>query len=248
MACRVGVTVAVGLGVNVPLGVELAVGEGPGVCVAVGGDVLLGVGVMLGVGVRLGVGEGPGVLVEVLVGTGVLVDVGTGVLVTRTLNEPLFTLDGIAVAAGFDAITLLMVSDETPALVTGKTLKCTWAIAPSNITFALSPATIRLQLPVQGVRVGDQLTDFPAAEAADPVSICETDSSEPSKLKVKLTPETWAPPSEDRLIGMTTVSPGLPESLPIDITASADWAAAPPAKARIMTQEIKPADICFFMS
>ena len=82
-----------------------------------------------------------------------------------------------------------------------------------------------LQLPVQ-VGMGDQLTDFPAAEAAEPVSICETANRDPSKLRVKLTPATWAPPWDDRLIGTTTVSPGFPESLPIEITAIADCAAA----------------------
>ncbi len=82
-----------------------------------------------------------------------------------------------------------------------------------------------LQLAVQ-VGIGDQLTDFPAADAAEPASICETAKRDPSKLRVKLTPATWAPPWDARLIGTMTVSPGLPESLPIEITASADGAAA----------------------
>ena len=82
-----------------------------------------------------------------------------------------------------------------------------------------------LQLPVQ-VGFGDQLADFPAAEAAAPVSICETSRREPSKLRVKLTPATWAPPCDTRLIGTITVSPGLPKSLPIEIAANADCAVA----------------------
>ena len=88
-----------------------------------------------------------------------------------------------------------------------------------------------LQLPVH-VGIGDQLADFSAAEAAAPVSICETSRREPSKLRVKLTPATWAPPCDTRLIGTITMSPGFPESLPIEITASAGCAAAPAVRAR----------------
>ena len=58
-----------------------------------------------------------------LVGTGVFVDVGAGVFVTRTLNVPLFTLEGMGVADGSDATTLPMVRAELPPLAPGKTLK-----------------------------------------------------------------------------------------------------------------------------
>ncbi len=88
-----------------------------------------------------------------------------------------------------------------------------------------------LQLPAQ-IGVGAQLADFPAAEAADPVSICETSRRDPSKLSVKLTPATWAPPWEARVMGTMTVSPGLPESLPMEIMASADCAAAFPVRTK----------------
>ena len=104
-----------------------------------------------------------------------------------------------------------------------------------------------LQLPVQ-VGVGAQLADFPAAEAADPVSICETSRRDPSKLSVKLTPTTWAPPCDERLIGTTTASPGLPELLPIVITASADCAAACPVKAKSRMLGTRIAAKCFFIA
>lgn len=107
---------------------------------------------------------------------------------------------------------------------------------------------MRLQVPVHGIRVGDQPTDLPAAKAAEPVSICETDSRDPSKFRVKLTPDTWAPPCEDRLMGTITVSPGLPELFPIEITASADWAAAPPTSANSRTTEIRVAVMRFFIA
>ena len=101
MPVNVASRVALAPGVTVPLEVELAVGEGPGVWVAVGGEVLLGVGVRLGVGgmegvgVMEGVAEGPGVEVGVLVGAGVLVEVGGGVDVgPTTVNVPLVTLTG----------------------------------------------------------------------------------------------------------------------------------------------------------
>ena len=93
--------VALPPGVTVPLEVELAVGEGPGVWVAVGGEVLLGVGVRLGVGVMEGVGVmdgvrvivGVGVIdgVGVLLGVGVLVYVEVGIGGVITLKVPILT-------------------------------------------------------------------------------------------------------------------------------------------------------------
>ena len=120
--------VALAPGVTVPLEVELAVGEGPGVWVAVGGEVLLGVGVRLGVGVMEGVGVMDGV--RVIVGVGVLlgvgvfvfVDVGVGVFVGGiTWNEPFITLAGTGVADGFDATAPPNVSDEVPPAAPGNT-------------------------------------------------------------------------------------------------------------------------------
>ncbi len=103
-----------------------------------------------------------------------------------------------------------------------------------------------LQLPVQ-VGVGAQLADFPAADAADPVSIRETSRFDPLKLSVKLTPTTSAPPCDERLIGTITVSPGLPELIPIEITASADCAAAFPVIANSRMLGIRIATNRFFI-
>lgn len=97
---------------------------------------------------------------------------------------------------------------------------------PLSITvLLLNLNTITGHVP-EHVGVGDQPTSLSAAMAAEPGSILDTASWDPSKFSVKLTPETWAPPWDDRVTGTMTVSPGLPESLPIEITASAGCAAA----------------------
>ena len=80
-------------------------------------------------------------------------------------------------------------------------------------------------LPLDG---SDQFIALPAASAADPFDTPATSSLEESKLRSKLTIETSAPPSDARFTEMPIpVSPGSPDPLLTERSASGDCAEAP---------------------
>ena len=68
----------------------------------------------------------------------------------------------------------------------------------------------------------DHDTVFSAAAAADPIATLLTVTRALSKPRLKLTPETWAPPEDVKLtVTEIPVSPGAPEPDPTDKAALA---------------------------
>ncbi len=207
VVCSVGV--AVGPGLSVPLGVELAVGDGPGVCVAVGGEVLLGVGVMLGVGVRLGVSEGPGVLVDVLVGTGVLVgsgvlvEVGAGVLVgALTVNEPPLVACETPEPTGSVMVEAAKDKGNVPGDAPGRISKAILTTDPTVRSVGGSTTLNKMTLTVPDAGSEDPIV-MPLA--AGPRLTLSTLTLLTSNVRSKFRPLISTPESNARLIGIFRV-------------------------------------------
>ena len=168
----VGVRDGVGLGpvvgVRDGVRVRLAVGLGPGVLVAEGVkvDVRVAVAVRVLVAVR----------VAVAVGDAAVVAEGGGVFVAGgevTVKEPLFRVSGTEVAEGSEATALLRPSDDTPGLAPPLTFKEIVATGPSGMTFTFTAATMTR---ITFADCTDQVADFPALAAADPVFTAAMDS------------------------------------------------------------------------
>lgn len=140
----VGVTVGVAVGSGVEVFVGVGVSLGVGVLLGVNVSVLVGSGVSLAVGVNVFVGSG--VLVNVLVGCGVLVLVGgTGVVVSVggtgdsvmvavSLGGAGVPLGGIGVRLGFGVVVAVGEDDgvgvlEGSAVNVSRALVVAWTIA-----------------------------------------------------------------------------------------------------------------------
>ncbi len=89
----------------------------------------------------------------------------------------------------------------------GEIWKVATATWPSAITLLLNPTTRQL-FPEQDSDFTAALVDVPAAT--------ETPVMPEEKLKVHWSPAVCAPPADVRLIGRTTVPPGVPAADPMD--------------------------------
>lgn len=181
-----GRPVAVRLGVRDAVRVAVAgaeVGEGPGVLVRDGVrlgpevDVAVRVDVREGVrvGVRVKVAVRVGVRVAVLVAEAaaveeaVEVDVGGGAV---TVKVPPLSVRGTDPAPGSEATAFPGVREETPGLAARLTLNDTVARVPSGI--AEFPPWMTMRTTADDG--WDQLSDFPAEEAAPPIVTPSTES------------------------------------------------------------------------
>jgi hypothetical protein len=190
------------------------------------------------VGVRVWLGVNVGVRVKVLVD--VLVGVRVDVLVAETtgvaevvwvgegggavtVNVPPFRLSETRLASGSEATALLGVSDDAPGAAEGLTLNEIVARVPSGIA-ALPPRMTIRTTPADG---WDQLSVFPADEAALPIVTPPKDRRVESNATSNWIAETWVPASESSEAAIPTPeAPGAPDPEPMDNVALPVWAAA----------------------
>jgi hypothetical protein len=183
-----------------------------GVNVGVRDNVL--VGVLVGVRVDVLVAETTGVADVVWVGEG-----GGAV----TVNVPPFRLRETRLASGSEATALLGVSADAPGAAEGLTLNEIVARVPSGIA-ALPP---RMTIRTTAADGWDQLSVFPADEAALPIVTPPTDSRLESKATSNWIAETWVPASESREAATPIPeAPGAPDPEPMERVALPVWAAA----------------------
>ncbi|MCJ7567861.1 MAG: hypothetical protein MUO58_10020 [Anaerolineales bacterium] len=156
--------------------VAVRVGVAGRAFVLVGALVLLGwsVGVIVAVGVEDGIVFGWDVAVSVGVGGAeVCVAVAGGGAGELTVKLPEFRLRGIEIIPlGSAAAALLNERENEPGAAEGSTLTESVATEPFEIAVWLSPKMMILTLPLEG---NDHKRDFPADEAADPITTLSTE-------------------------------------------------------------------------